>query len=525
MITYKHHCKRLNMTNKSKIDSIDLSSVNKNTKTRKLNYTKIEGIFKRRSGPNRDSGGRFTAKSTTGSGGLRAVSEHINLKHALPVMLVVTLVGGYSVFNSFAANTKGAFVTEMYQRCYNQMKTSGEGYNYWLSRLNNGESENAVWAAFVAASGKPCNYPYPPTSTNSNTATNTTGSTDSQASMTASQVIALYKEILGRTPNQKEIDYWVNRSETVSSAKIRAEIEDSDEAFKKSIQKKITELKSWETLSKAYLDDANLKQKETSRIANLDLIDEKEFVFIVNTHTHFYNAWYQLADADKNYFDNYYNRASRLKMPEVNNIVEILNRFRANNDKLVVVIDKILADYNKAAPKYEAGKTWFETAEALVNGEKSCLNKKQRGWVWNPFTGKCIKQTTPSPQNTSNGTNQTQTSPVATIAQNSEPKFMKPTNGACYTPYASVSGRVLLKYKWFENNKWKWYTSRIDAMSCYTDEPGYPVWNTEFSYNTCSSPYKSVIVRKTFSESALNIYPTIGIVCFRGPSTNILTNF
>jgi hypothetical protein len=80
-------------------DRIDLSSVNKTKKQFKL--PKITNPFKKKSaGPGRDAEGKFTS----GSGGL-INNKKFNAKRAVPLALVVALVGGFFVFRSFASVT------------------------------------------------------------------------------------------------------------------------------------------------------------------------------------------------------------------------------------------------------------------------------------------------------------------------------------------------------------------------------------------------------------------------------------
>lgn len=76
--------------------SINLSDINK-TKSKKLGRPVS---FKKQKGPKRDEEGKFAA--TTGSGGLTA-GKSFNWGRAFPIIAIITLVGGFFVYQSFAA--------------------------------------------------------------------------------------------------------------------------------------------------------------------------------------------------------------------------------------------------------------------------------------------------------------------------------------------------------------------------------------------------------------------------------------
>lgn len=86
-------------------NKIDLSGVNKTPKSGKqIRLPKVSIPFKSTKGPARDSEGKFTS----GSGGLLA-SKKLKLGRILPIALVVAVVGGYFVFQSFATTKKTNF--------------------------------------------------------------------------------------------------------------------------------------------------------------------------------------------------------------------------------------------------------------------------------------------------------------------------------------------------------------------------------------------------------------------------------
>lgn len=82
-------------------DKINLTDLNKTRKS--FTPTSLKNPFKKQTGPNRDEEGRFAA--TSGGGGLRTVKQ-FNWKRAAPLIIIVTLAGGFFVFQSFAATFK-----------------------------------------------------------------------------------------------------------------------------------------------------------------------------------------------------------------------------------------------------------------------------------------------------------------------------------------------------------------------------------------------------------------------------------
>lgn len=79
-------------------DKISLTDVNKTKKTG--NLPKLSSPLKKQKGPKRDEEGKFAA--TSGGGGLKT-AKPFNWKRALPLIAVITLVGGFFVYQSFAA--------------------------------------------------------------------------------------------------------------------------------------------------------------------------------------------------------------------------------------------------------------------------------------------------------------------------------------------------------------------------------------------------------------------------------------
>ena len=83
--------------NQTNTEKVDLSTVNK--VTAKSDKITLPSLAKKQKGLNRDEEGKFAAN--TGRGGLKSISK-INWKRALPLVVVVALVGGALVYKSFA---------------------------------------------------------------------------------------------------------------------------------------------------------------------------------------------------------------------------------------------------------------------------------------------------------------------------------------------------------------------------------------------------------------------------------------
>ena len=115
-------------------DKIDLSSLNKPDQSTK--QPKFSSPLKKKpAGPNRDHLGQFTS----GSGGLLN-TERFNWKRVLPLVAVVSLVGGYFVYQSFAG---GYSITRniRYQVNGGSLKVSN---GVWRRNINGQMYKNSV---------------------------------------------------------------------------------------------------------------------------------------------------------------------------------------------------------------------------------------------------------------------------------------------------------------------------------------------------------------------------------------------
>lgn len=114
------------MANQNNQDKLDLSSVNKNKKTKPA--FEVVNPLKKQKGPLRDEEGKFTS----GSGGLKKVQQ-INWMRAIPLIAVIAMVGGFFVYQSFAATNNPR--TGVLRRIYaEQMIPKGYQSNQYLKQ-------------------------------------------------------------------------------------------------------------------------------------------------------------------------------------------------------------------------------------------------------------------------------------------------------------------------------------------------------------------------------------------------------
>lgn len=237
-------------------EKIDLKSVNKDKKTAKS--IGLAAVAKKQKGPKRDDVGRFAPK--VGVGGLSKVRT-INWLRAAPLILIVALVGGFFVFESFASGSRGE-VTTWYRTCSNREPDTG-GLDYWSARLDKarlkgGEGEWATAAAFMASAGvtscphantpknvatttapKPAPAPPKPTTTQSNapsTAPTATSSTNS-ASILVTQFYSSCSYSRVPDSSSSSFQYWVQElNNSVNNFQSAAQIEPVWNKFKAASQ-------------------------------------------------------------------------------------------------------------------------------------------------------------------------------------------------------------------------------------------------------------------------------------------------
>lgn len=140
---------------KDQDNKIDLSELNK-TK-RQLKLPKIRNPFSKKSaGPDRDEFGKFTS----GSGGLLS-SKKLNMKRVVPIVAVVSLVGGFFVFQSFA-NTKPPAYQYSIHTCKNSKITENDlkDAKSELSKCVDQSAEAFAYRVQLAALGRQTDWGY-----------------------------------------------------------------------------------------------------------------------------------------------------------------------------------------------------------------------------------------------------------------------------------------------------------------------------------------------------------------------------
>lgn len=126
-----------------KNQKVDLKSVNKKGTKRTPSLAKVTPKLKRSKGPKRDVEGKFTS----GSGGLLQKTK-IKWSRVLPIVLVVSLVGGFLVYQTSAAGNYTAFITGLYQSCLGRAPDAA-GLQYWEKELSSGRRTQANVAAAI----------------------------------------------------------------------------------------------------------------------------------------------------------------------------------------------------------------------------------------------------------------------------------------------------------------------------------------------------------------------------------------
>ena len=208
---------------------VNLSSVNKASKNGTKKNIFNSRIFKNKPGQKRDDEGKFTS----GSGGLKAVKK-LNWGRAIPLVLVIALVGGGLVYRTFAGTAED--VTVVFQEVLGRNPDTS-GWYYWTDRLNKGMTINQLRAELKntaeyknkqSAAAKPAS-PQQPTQAASNAPAATQAS---PATMPAKKygygrsaspdpactfrkgcedaLANIYHKLLGREPDSST-KYWVDQ--------------------------------------------------------------------------------------------------------------------------------------------------------------------------------------------------------------------------------------------------------------------------------------------------------------------------
>lgn len=321
-------------------NKIDLKDVNKNKKSFKL--PKPNSLFKKQSGQERDELGKFA--TTTGSGGLLK-AKNFNLKRALPVIIVVALLGGIFVFKSFAASAQEN-VANMYRSCLNREPDPG-GLAYWSGRLANGEQLGSVLLAFMKAAGV-SSCPYPSTPRTGSTPAPTLPSSGGTGSSSSNP---------------------------------------------------LNDAKAWVTLADAHVANAQKENAITYAISIKSVVSKEDLATIASKDGYIRGAIKQLQDGvgkvSSLYNQAVSNPSTRSQGPEILNQLTLLQSDIAS---LNIYLTNVSNDYKRAEATYQANLGFFGQLTNWARQKADCLEKSG---TWNDWTHKC---TLPPPVSTVSGT-------------------------------------------------------------------------------------------------------------------------
>ncbi len=186
--------------------------------------------------------------------------------------------------------------------------------------------------------------------------------------------------MLGRTPSQADITYWVDRSRTMTPAQIRATIENTDEAFKKNIDKKLTEARAWKTLAEAHVANAKKENDATYKISTQDQIEKKDLQTIANKEKYVRDAKSQVQNAAATIGQNY-QRALKLNLSQATELQGIVSNLSSNVKLLDGYLQNIAADYKRAEQKYEALLSFYNVTGQL-DAERIRCQANGGTWQW-----------------------------------------------------------------------------------------------------------------------------------------------
>ncbi len=132
----------MHRSNKVESNKVDLKEVNKPKSKKTLQMPQLASPLKKQKGPKRDEEGKFAV--TTTSSGLKSFKT-INLKRAFTLIAVIALVGGYFVYQSFAATSNVETAKQWYQSCQGLGKQAD--WDYWAGQISS-RGQSAAWANF-----------------------------------------------------------------------------------------------------------------------------------------------------------------------------------------------------------------------------------------------------------------------------------------------------------------------------------------------------------------------------------------
>lgn len=154
-----------------------------------------------------------------GSGGLKE-NKKISWVRTMIVLAVVSLVGSFLVWGSFATSANANIVNSEYQRLLGRPADSG-GLAYWTSRLDKDPGQKNVMVATIMATTEYKNY-------------QASQATSADAAWT-SYINQQFDKYLRRSPTAADLSSWLSRLKSGSwtKAQFEKQLSESDEAKRK----------------------------------------------------------------------------------------------------------------------------------------------------------------------------------------------------------------------------------------------------------------------------------------------------
>ena len=412
--------------NNSKTDSLDLSSVNKSSKSKKTNKTLTQNLFKKQSGPNRDEEGKFAAQVTTGAGGLKRL-RNFNLKRAIPLLIVVTIVGGSLVYQSFAAACSiRADKTSLYEgesttirwnspvvpvvidggnmgSVQNGQWNSGTLYATKTFQLVGGWDSSCTGSVTVTVSKKPAAAPATPpaspptgggpTATAANIATvkkwyNSCVKDGKQAVGNQSAWEGWAKEIVSKG----QASAWTNFKTTFERGNPGYVCSTGDPAGATAAggttsDNPLKDAQAWVTLGAAHVANAKSANAETYKISTKIAIERGELTTIANKEVYVRGALGDMRRG-KGLAQGLYNTATssaatKSQGPAIQQAIVDIQR---HIEDLAAYATNIANDYKRAETTYEANLSFFGGILARQRKQEDC---RRRGGSFNQITNEC----------------------------------------------------------------------------------------------------------------------------------------
>lgn len=535
-------------TKNSQEEKIDLRSVN-NAPRKSFKLPTLKNPFKKQSDPLRDDEGKFATKATIGSGGLHKISK-FNLKRAFPLLIVVTIVGGSLVYQSFAAACsitadkttlyKGESTTIHWSSSAKPIAIGTTGYGHgteagaltrWSSGalysnttfyLTGGWDSSCKDSVTITVRERPAETPDQPAPT-------TTGpGTSSGPSAANIEIAKKWYQSCGGLGRQSEWEHWaakIGSDRQAAWRQFKGAMETSPDRKCPVDDPTITtggdagkttdyakEAQNYATLSDAFLKQAKELNGETYKRSLISNPERKDLDFIANKEIYLRRSITSL-QMGLQLSQNWYNQAmanpsTKSQGPSIQASMATVTR---NISAIGVYVTNIANDYARLKPKYEAGLAWYQWGERQALERQKCT-KDGGSLTWG---GRCVKPKqspllgglggTKGDSNSGSGSSST---------SDTRPKFATPIE-KCSNSYIPVSGKMLVEWKW--GGPGVYQTSRIDAVTCLTPSPARDQgYDYSKAYQVCPSGYTARHMNKTFYTASRSPLPTGGWICFRG---------